>query len=248
MFGVHQTQFWNYNLVSQQRRENLQFTITIFQQKITFNVFSLVPARFPCHSKMKSHVLSVLSLSRITNTSKGNCNGFPGVKPTPHQLSTGFICLWRVATTMCPRKSRDLTCGPAQTACPGLVGRVSAPCCHLGTLGNSILVWYHLSSTCFCSRGRGLESGVTAREQHTPFPFTPHWPVLTSQSSSQPATKARRIGEHMDYSLNTKHLWEEYHVNVQSIPDSLYCLILSLKQLCNVKIPHSLLEKQAQKS
>lgn len=84
--GVHQTQFWNYNLVSQQRRENLQFTITIFQQKITFNVFSLVPARrFPCHSKMKSHVLSVLSLSRITNTSKGNSNGFTGVKPTSHQ-------------------------------------------------------------------------------------------------------------------------------------------------------------------
>ena len=68
------------------------------------------------------------------------------------------------------------------------------------------------------------------------------------QSSNQPTTKARRIGEHVNYLLNTKHLWEKYHVNVQSIPESLYCLILSLKQLCNVKIHHSLLEKQVQKS
>lgn len=63
-------------------------------------LFSLSKKRFPCHSKMKSHVLSLWSLSRITNTLKGHSNGSTGVKPTSHQLSTGFICLWRVTTTM----------------------------------------------------------------------------------------------------------------------------------------------------
>lgn len=71
------------------------------------------------------------------------------------------------------------------------------PMLSLGDSGNSILVWYHLSTTCIVFRSlvirrKGLESGLTAQEQHTPFPFTPHWPVLTSQSSNQPATKAGR--------------------------------------------------------
>ena len=134
MFGVHQTQFWNYNLVSQQRRESSVNNCHIpAKDHFQCFLFSASKKRFPCHSKMKSQVLSVLSLSHITNTSRGNSNGFTGVKPTSHQLSTGFICLWCVVTTMYPRRSSDLTCGPDQITCPVLLGGL----CSMLSPGNS---------------------------------------------------------------------------------------------------------------
>lgn len=50
----------------------------------------------------------------------------------------------------------------------------------------------------------------------------------------------------MEYLVRTGHLWEEYHLNVRTMSDTLH--YLSLRQLCNVKFPHSLMGKQAKRS
>lgn len=108
------------------REENLQLTITIFRQKITFNVFSLVPARKDFLAVQKwSHKHCLCCPSRITNTSRGSPSGLTGAKPKPHQLTTGLARLWCVATATCPRRGGGLTCAPDQIACPGPLG---GPC------------------------------------------------------------------------------------------------------------------------
>lgn len=109
---------------------------------------------------MKSHVLSLWSLSRITNTLKGHSNGSTGWRLTIHQLSTGFICLWRVTTTMYNNVPVDWLAG------------VSAPCCHLGTLGTLSLCDTTSQPLASVAEEEGWKVGLTAQEQHTPFPYS----------------------------------------------------------------------------
>lgn len=164
------------------REENLQLTITIFQQKITFNVFSLVPARKDFLAIQKwSHKYYLCWVWVVYLTLQGGILMVSlGWSPRPISWALGLSVYdaWRQQCTPEEAVTWHVVLMRSHVQYCAVV---SAPHCHLGTLGSSILVWYHLSSTCFSSRARGLERGLRAQEQNTPFPFTPHWPALTSQ-------------------------------------------------------------------